>query len=62
MSKMRLVLLSCLLILSLANDSTHEYEDGEEVTLWMNKIGPYHNPQETYDFYKLPFCKVVVFL
>jgi len=57
MSKMRLVLLSCLLILSLANDSTHEYEDGEEVTLWMNKIGPYHNPQETYDFYKLPFCK-----
>jgi len=22
----------------------------------MNKIGPYHNPQETYGFYSLPFC------
>ena len=25
---------------------TLQYEDGEEVTFWMNKVGPYHNPQE----------------
>lgn len=24
----------------------------------MNKIGPYENPQETYSYYTLPFCKV----
>ena len=25
--------------------------------LWLNKIGPYHNPHETYSYYQLPFCK-----
>ena len=24
----------------------------------MNKVGPYNNPQETYNYYELPFCKV----
>ena len=23
----------------------------------MNKVGPYNNPQETYNYYHLPFCK-----
>lgn len=23
----------------------------------MNKVGPYNNPQETYNYYFLPFCK-----
>ncbi len=23
----------------------------------VNKVGPYNNPQETYNFYYLPFCK-----
>ena len=26
------------------------------MTLWVNKVGPYHNPQETYVYYSLPFC------
>jgi transmembrane 9 superfamily protein 3 len=30
---------------------------GDEVTFWFNKIGPYHNPQETYAYYSLPFCR-----
>ena len=30
---------------------------GDEVTFWFNKIGPYHNPQETYSYYYLPFCQ-----
>ena len=34
-----------------------QYEDGEEVVLWMNTVGPYHNRQETYTFFSLPFCR-----
>ncbi len=33
-----------------------QYDDGEEVYLWMNKVGPFPNPQETYPYYSLPFC------
>jgi len=24
--------------------------------VWLTKVGPYHNPQETYSYYTLPFC------
>lgn len=24
--------------------------------LYVNKVGPYHNPQETYHYYQLPVC------
>ena len=34
-----------------------QYDDGEEVVLWMNTVGPYHNRQETYTYFSLPFCK-----
>jgi len=26
------------------------------VTIWLTRVGPYHNPQETYSYYALPFC------
>ena len=42
--------------LALCGEYTHSYDVGEEVTLWVNKVGPYHNPQETYLYYSLPFC------
>jgi len=32
----------------------------KQVVLWLNKIGPFHNPQETYPFYSLPFCQPTV--
>ena len=35
----------------------HQYEDHEEVVVWMNTVGPYHNRQETYNYFSLPFCK-----
>jgi len=41
----------------LADDITHKYESDEPVVLWVNTVGPYHNPQETYPYYQLPFCK-----
>ena len=34
-----------------------QYEDGHEVVLWMNTVGPYHNRQETYNYFSLPFCR-----
>ncbi|KAF7803615.1 transmembrane 9 superfamily member 1 [Senna tora] len=33
-----------------------DYQPGDPVTLWVNKVGPYNNPQETYNYYSLPFC------
>lgn len=33
-----------------------QYQSDEPVTLWVNKVGPYNNPQETYNYYSLPFC------
>ncbi|KFM22905.1 Transmembrane 9 superfamily member 3 [Auxenochlorella protothecoides] len=39
------------------DESTHRYEVGDPITLWVNKVGPYNNPQETYNYYLLPFCK-----
>ena len=46
-----------------SNDDTElrccllKYDDGEEVVLWMNTVGPYHNRQETYSYFSLPFCE-----
>lgn len=28
-----------------AGESNHRYKDSEEVVLWVNKVGPYNNPQ-----------------
>ena len=40
----------------LGDDNNHKYEPNEAVTLWVNTIGPYHNPQEIYAYYDWPFC------
>ncbi|KAI6701722.1 hypothetical protein NL676_016046 [Syzygium grande] len=42
---------------ALASESDHKYQQDEAVTLWVNKVGPYNNPQETYNYYSLPFCR-----
>lgn len=33
-----------------------QFKANDPVTLWVNKVGPYNNPQETYNYYSLPFC------
>ncbi|XP_016301586.1 transmembrane 9 superfamily member 1-like isoform X1 [Sinocyclocheilus anshuiensis] len=33
------------------------YKQGDLVILYVNKVGPYHNPQETYHYYTLPVCR-----
>ena len=39
-----------------STDSLFQYQPNEEVVLWMNTVGPYHNRQETYSYFSLPFC------
>jgi transmembrane 9 superfamily protein 3 len=52
-----LVVALCAVIPVGATEETHVYEEKENVYLWLNKVGPYHNPQETYPYFHLPFCK-----
>ncbi|CAJ1961673.1 unnamed protein product [Cylindrotheca closterium] len=39
-----------------ADNVDHRYKKDEHVELWVNKVGPYANPQEAYEYYALPFC------
>jgi len=39
-----------------ADDYDHRYKEGDRVDLWVNKVGPYANPQEAYEYYILPYC------
>ncbi|MQL88303.1 hypothetical protein Taro_020857 [Colocasia esculenta] len=54
-----LSLLSFLLVVVSASESDHKYQIEDPVILWVNKVGPYNNPQETYNYYSLPFCQPV---
>jgi hypothetical protein len=49
----------CLIVLLRPTFSAkdHVYQDEQIVPLYVNKIGPYSNPSESYDYYSLPFCK-----
>ncbi|XP_072306685.1 transmembrane 9 superfamily member 1 [Eucyclogobius newberryi] len=49
--------LHCVLILCFFPGWAAGYKHGDNVTLYVNKVGPYHNPQETYHYYTLPVCR-----
>jgi len=34
-----------------------KYKQGEALRLWVNKVGPYNNPQQTYYYDTLPLCR-----
>ncbi|KAM7272467.1 hypothetical protein ACFE04_027130 [Oxalis oulophora] len=38
-------------------DHRYKYNVGDHVPLYVNKVGPLHNPSETYQYYDLPFCR-----
>uniref|UniRef100_A0ABM0MUD4 Transmembrane 9 superfamily member n=1 Tax=Saccoglossus kowalevskii TaxID=10224 RepID=A0ABM0MUD4_SACKO len=47
-----------LLLSAITNFVTAEqYKDGDPVPLYVNKVGPYFNPHETYHYYQLPVCR-----
>ncbi|XP_014513493.1 transmembrane 9 superfamily member 3-like [Vigna radiata var. radiata] len=39
-----------------SDSSDHRYKQGDIVPLYANKVGPFHNPSETYRYFDLPFC------
>jgi len=51
--------LLCIWIFALFSLSTadNHYKDGDIITLWVDKVGPIDNPQETYEYFSLPFCR-----
>lgn len=52
------VLLAVFLFLSRGGGkfSTTTYTKGDALTLWMDTVGPFNNPQERYPFTKIPYC------
>ena len=52
-------LIFCLIYVSICvngDEHDHKYDLNDEVVLWVNTVGPYHNRQETYPYFSLPFC------
>ncbi|XP_014519708.1 transmembrane 9 superfamily member 5 [Vigna radiata var. radiata] len=54
-----LLLLCATLQFSSSSPSDHFYNVGELVPFFINKVGPFNNPSETYEYYDLPFCAPV---
>ncbi|KAK6119937.1 hypothetical protein DH2020_046321 [Rehmannia glutinosa] len=50
------LLLVCIAIRVRSDASDHKYKVGDLVPLYSNKVGPFHNPSETYRYFDLPFC------
>lgn len=53
----KLAFLIFLAIVVSGDEHDHNYKENEEIVVWMNTVGPYHNRQETYEYFSLPFCK-----
>ncbi|ONK65341.1 uncharacterized protein A4U43_C07F36120 [Asparagus officinalis] len=50
-------LLLCVGVGRVVSDaSDHRYKTGDPVPFYANKVGPFHNPSETYRYFDLPFC------
>ncbi|KAJ3677066.1 hypothetical protein LUZ60_002790 [Juncus effusus] len=57
-SELTISLLICCFAISgaLSGAADHRYSAGDPVPLFANKVGPFHNPSETYRYFDLPFC------
>lgn len=57
MGVLRSIALLCMwLVVPPLIAADNRYKQGDSVMLYVNKVGPYHNPQETYHYYQLPVC------
>ncbi|KAI3712415.1 hypothetical protein L1987_70971 [Smallanthus sonchifolius] len=59
-SLLPLLLTASFLLISspvFASEYDHKYQTDDQINLWVNKVGPYNNPQETYNYNSLPFCR-----
>ncbi|KAJ6684129.1 hypothetical protein OIU85_007785 [Salix viminalis] len=50
------VLILCSMSHVRSDASDNRYKVGDDVPLYVNKVGPFHNPSETYRYFDLPFC------
>ncbi|XP_030521759.1 transmembrane 9 superfamily member 2-like [Rhodamnia argentea] len=50
------VLILCFVQAAVSSPSNHRYKEREPVPLYANKVGPFHNPSETYRYFDLPYC------
>ncbi|KAF7816305.1 transmembrane 9 superfamily member 2-like [Senna tora] len=50
-----IVILYCVSYVT-SDESDHRYKEGDYVPFYANKVGPFHNPSETYRYFDLPFC------
>ncbi|CAM8877211.1 unnamed protein product [Rhodiola kirilowii] len=48
-------LLVCMAYEVASDGSDHRYKAGDPVPLYANKIGPFHNPTETYRYFNFHF-------
>jgi len=56
MGRFLTILVLALIACVSCDEHTKQYKEGEEVIIWVNKVGPLLNPQETYMYYSLPYC------
>ncbi|KAL9256177.1 Transmembrane 9 superfamily member 3-like protein [Drosera capensis] len=49
-------IVSCWGELVRSDGGDHRYKSGDQVPLFVNKVGPFNNPSETYRYFDLPFC------
>lgn len=52
------VLFAAVLRPCAGGEDTHQYESGDDITVWTDKVGPYNNPQETYNYNTLGLCEL----
>lgn len=51
-----IALVLVLSIVGLVGAETRSYATGDSISVYVNKVGPYNNPTETYPYYSLPYC------
>ncbi|KAM0022043.1 putative nonaspanin (TM9SF), MFS transporter superfamily [Helianthus debilis subsp. tardiflorus] len=56
MTVIRWLLVALTVLQVRSGSSDHKYKPNDEVPIYANKVGPFHNPSETYRFFDLPFC------
>ena len=47
-----LIVASCVLLPNVAYAAKHQFAVHDKVPLFANKVGPFHNPSETYQYYR----------
>ncbi|XP_054797311.1 transmembrane 9 superfamily member 2-like [Prosopis cineraria] len=58
-SLLAVIIVLCFLSLAKSDVFYHRFKTGDSVPFYANKVGPFHNPSETYRYYDLPFCSPV---